>query len=143
MKPGLQVGQLAQIEVSVTPDMVAAFEGTVVHELYSTSSLIHHMEWAARKTILPYLENHEEGMGYHVDVHHTMFTPEGMKVRITATVSAIRETKIECDVEAFNCRGKIAKGVIVQSIVQKSWLENKIKELEVVDSIVREHNSVR
>ncbi len=143
MKTGLQVGQSAQIEVNVTPDMVAAFEGTVVHELYSTSALIHHMELAARKTILPYLENHEEGMGCHVDVHHTMFTPEGMKVRITATVSAIKDTKVECEVEAFNGRGKIAKGIIVQSIVQKSWLEKKIREMEVVDGIVREQHPVR
>lgn len=143
MKPGLQIGQTAEVDITVTPDMVAAFEGQTVHELYSTSNLIHHMEWAARKTILPYLEAHEEGMGYHVDVHHTLLTPKGMRVRVRATVSAIRDTKVECEVEAFNTRGKVAKGIIVQSIVHKSWLQTKIKELEVVDGIVREQNSVR
>lgn len=143
MKPGLQTGHIAEVEITVSPNMVAAFEGRTVHELYSTSSLVHHMEWAARQTILPYLEQHEEGMGYHVDVHHTMFTPVGMKVTIRATVTEIRDNKIECDVEAFNVRGKIAKGKVVQSIVQKSWLENKIREIKVVDGIIREQNPVR
>jgi fluoroacetyl-CoA thioesterase len=124
MKPGLHVG--------------AAFEGEPVHPLYSTSSLVHHMEWAARKTILPFLEPHEEGMGIHVDVHHTMMTPIGMKIKVRATVSEIRDTKIECEVEAFNWRGKLAKGVVVQSIVQKSWLEQKIREMKVVNGIVCE-----
>ena len=140
MKPGLSVGQIAELEIMVTPDMVAAFEGQTVHPLYSTSSLVHHMELAARKTILPYFEDHEEGMGLHVDVHHTMFTPVGMKVKIRAIVSAIRDTKIECEVEAFNWRGKIAKGTVVQSVIQKSWLEQKIREMEVVDGIVREQS---
>lgn len=132
MKPGLEIGQAAEYEVVVAPDMVASFEGKVVHELYSTSALVHHMEYAARKTILPYLEEHEEGMGYHVDVHHTMFTPVGVKVLIRAVVTAIRDTKIECEVEASNWRGKVAKGTIVQSIVQKSWLQTKIREMQVV-----------
>jgi len=133
MKPGLMVGQIAELEITVTPDMVAAFEGQTVHPLYSTSNLVHHMELAARKTILPYLEPHEEGMGSHVEVHHTMFTPVGMNVKVRATVSEIRDTKIACEIEAFNQRGKMAKGVVVQSIIQKSWLEQKIREMEVVD----------
>lgn len=138
MKPGLHVGQTAELEITVTPEMVASFEGKVVHELYSTAALIHHMEWAARRTIVPYLEAHEEGMGYHVDVHHTMFTRVGMNVRIRARVSAIRDSKVECEVEAFNWRGKVAKGIVVQSIIQKSWLKNKMHEMGVVEGIVRE-----
>jgi fluoroacetyl-CoA thioesterase len=134
----MHVGQVSEIEVVVTPEMGAAFEGEPVHPLYSTSSLVHHMEWAARKTILPFLEPHEEGMGIHVDVHHTMMTPIGMKIKVRATVSEIRDTKIECEVEAFNWRGKLAKGVVVQSIVQKSWLEQKIREMKVVNGIVCE-----
>lgn len=138
MKPGLQVGQFAEYELVVSPDMVAAFEGQVVHNLYSTASLVKHLELAARKTIIPYLEKHEEGMGYHVEVHHLMFTPTGMKVKLRATVSAIRDNKIECEVEASTWRGKIARGTVVQSIVQKAWLEQKIREMEVVGGIMRE-----
>ena len=145
MKPGLQIGQSAELEITVTPDMAARFPDEFVHDLYSTSALVHHMEWAARKTIFSYLEPHEEGMGFHIDIHHLMLTPIGMKVTIKATITDIRDHKVECDVEAFNWRGKVAKGVIVQSIVERSWLERKIREMEVVEGIVREqeHRSFR
>jgi predicted thioesterase len=69
-----------------------------------------------------------------------MLTPIGMKVKLRATVSSIRDNKIECEVEASNWRGKVARGTVTQSVIQKSWLEQKIREMEVVDGIVREQS---
>lgn len=138
MKPGLKVGQTSEIEFEVTPKMVAQFKGKVVHELLSTSYLVQELEWAARQTILPYLEAHEEGMGSHVDVHHIMLAPVGITVKVKATVTEIRDNKIECEVEASNFRGKVAKGTVLQAVVDKSWVEKKIAEMEVVEGIVRE-----
>ena len=142
MKAGLTVGQKATVEFMVSHDMFAQFEGAVVHPLLSTSSLVHQMEWAARKTILPYLEAHEEGMGARVDVHHLMPTPSGVNVTVRATVSNVRDNKVECEVEAWHFRGKIARGSVVQAIVEKSWLQNKIKEIEVVEQII-EHTRTK
>jgi len=138
MKPGLEIGQTAEVEISVTTEMRAAFAGEMVHELYATSALVHHMEWVARKLILPYLESHEAGMGCHVEVSHLMLTLPGMKVRLKATVSDLRDSKIVCDVEAFNFRGRIARGTITQAIVEKAWLEKKMKEMAVVRNISQE-----
>lgn len=138
MLPGLKQGQSAELEVTVTDDMLAAFGGEVVHQLYSTSALVHHMEWAARKTILPYLEGHEEGMGSHVEVSHRMLTLPGMKVRLVATVMEVTANKVECEVEAFNSRGKIARGTVVQAIVAKQWLTDKMRELSVIEKIKKE-----
>lgn len=141
MKPGLTKGQTAQIEITTTPDMRAQFGGDTVHDLFSTAALVHHMEWAARKAILPYLEPHEEGMGSHVEVSHLSFTPTGWKVTVRATVTDIRDRKIECEVEAFNSRGKVAKGTITQSIIEKDWLQRKMRELAVIDGIAREQET--
>ena len=135
MKSGLMKGQSAELEITVTPDMEAQFGGQLVHPLYSTSALVHHMEWAARKTILPYLEEHEEGMGSHVEVSHLMLTPTGMNIKIKAVVSDIRDHRIECEVEAFNSRGKVARGTIVQTVVEKKWLEQKVREFTVINGI--------
>jgi predicted thioesterase len=143
MKPGLKKGQTAEIEFTVTPSMFAQFEGKVVHELLSTSTLVHQMEWAARKIILPYLEDHEEGMGARADLHHIMLTPEGVTVHVRAEVTDIRDNKVECDVEASNFRGKVAKGTIVQAIVDRAWLDKKMKEMELVDGIIREQQQVK
>ena len=137
MKPGLKVGQSADVEIAVTSDVLAGFEGETVHELYATSALVHGMEWAARRTILPYLEPQEEGMGCHVEVSHLAMTVPGMKVRIKATIRAVRENKVVCDVEAFNQRGKIAKGTVTQAVVDKSWLDRKVKELALINQLAQ------
>ena len=135
MKPGLEKGQQSQTEVLVSDSMTAGFFGETVHELYSTSHLVNHMEYAARQLILPYLEEDEEGMGVHVEVSHLSFTLPGMKVKFVATVTDIRDNKIVAEVEATNLRTKIARGTITQAIVKKEWLEKKMKELKVLQNI--------
>lgn len=140
MKSGLAIGQTAEFEILVTKDMRAEFVGVAVHELYSTSDLVNHIEWAARKILIPYLESHEEGMVSHVEVSHLTLTVPGMKVRVKAIVSEIRDKKIVCDVEAFNTRGKIARGTVTQSIIEKSWLDKKMKELSIINQLSLQFN---
>ncbi|HEY9686182.1 MAG TPA: thioesterase family protein [Coleofasciculaceae cyanobacterium] len=117
MKPGLQIGHQYEYTLQVREDMQAQFEQTVVHPLYATASMITHMEWAARQHILPYLEEGEEGVGYHVDVRHLKPTPIGAMVRIRSTVSGIEENKVSSLVEAWNETGKIGEGMLVQALV--------------------------
>ena len=138
MKPGLQPGQTAEVEVTVSEEMLASFEGEKVHELYSTSMLVNHMEWVARKLILPYLESGEAGMGSYAEVSHLRLTLPGMKVRLRATVTDIRDNKVICLVEAFNPRGKIARGVITQAVVDRSWLDRKMNEMSAAENPTQE-----
>lgn len=138
MKAGLEIGQTAELEIDVKDEMTARFAGETVHELYSTSYLVHHMEFAARKLILPYLEDHEEGMGCYIEVSHLSFTLPGMKVNLTATVTDIRDNKVIAEVEASNMRGKVARGTVTQAIVEKEWLEKRMKELMVIRNISKE-----
>jgi predicted thioesterase len=141
MKPAIKVGQSAEVEIIVTAAMQAQFNQEVVHSLYSTATLVNHMEWAARKAILPYLDEHEEAMGSMVEVHHLLPTLTNMQVKVIATISNIKDKKVECEVEAFNSRGKIGKGRIVQAIVDKKWLQNKIAEISVVEHIKADQQS--
>ncbi len=138
MKPGLTIGQTATLEVTVTTEMLANFGGENVHHLYATSALVLHMEWVCRKMIEPYIEEHEEGIGYRVKVSHLMPTIPHMTVKLKATIADIKDRKVTCDVEAFNLRGKIARGCVVQAIVEKSWLNHKIKELTLVHHLSKE-----
>ena len=135
MKPGLKTGQIAEIEVEISNAMLANFDGRPVHNLYSTSALVNHMEWVARKVILPFLEEHEEVMNSHVEVSHLTLSLPGMKVRVKASISEIRDKKIVCDIEAFNSRGKIARGSITQSLIEKQWLDRKMKELSIINQL--------
>jgi len=135
MKPGLAIGQTSRSELHVTDDMSVRFDGKLVHELYSTSSLVLHMEQTARKLIVPYLDADEEGMGCHVEVSHLAITLPGMTIEVVATVSDIRDNKIVAEVEASNLRGKIARGTVTQAIIKKQWLDNRMKEMAVLQNI--------
>lgn len=119
MKQGLQLGQTAEVDFVVTPEMFAQFNGVVVHELLSTTTLVHQMEWAARQTILPYLDSDEEGIGAAIKMHHLMPTPVGTKVTVKATVVGLQPRKVECELEARTSQGKIGRGNVVQAIITK------------------------
>ncbi|WP_114571459.1 thioesterase family protein [Exiguobacterium flavidum] len=126
MKPGLSIGQTATVEATVTQDMYAQFEGQVVHPAYSTVSMVYHMEWAARKIILPYLEEDEEGMGGAVSLKHVDMSPLGSRVYVTATLTEIRDNVIVTRVEARNDYGIIGIGEVKQVVLPKPVIHQKL-----------------
>ncbi|MEH7884377.1 thioesterase [Bacillus sp. JJ1609] len=125
MRDGLTAGKSATINVIVTPDMFASFEGKLIHPVYSTVSMVYHMEWVSRQIILPFLEDHEEGMGGAVTVKHIAPCIEGAEVLITATVTDVHANTIITNVKA-ECRGRlVGVGEVKQVILPKT----KITEL--------------
>lgn len=126
MKTGMQVGDSAFVTAKVTPEMFAQFDGEVVHPAYSTVSMVYHMEWAARKIILPYLEDDEEGMGAAVSVKHVAPTTEGSTVTVVATVTNIQNNIIVTKVEARNEEMVIGIGEVKQVILPKKEIQRKM-----------------
>ncbi|MGE8205046.1 thioesterase family protein [Heyndrickxia sp. NPDC080065] len=125
MKEGMEIGQTAMIEFEVTPEMFAGFEGNVVHEAYSTVSMVYHMEWASRKIIFPYLEEHEEGIGGAVNVKHIAPTTAHTKVQVKATLIELKNNIVITKTEAWNEKGLIGQGEVKQVILPKA----KIKQM--------------
>ncbi|RSD21123.1 thioesterase family protein [Mesobacillus subterraneus] len=125
MRDGLKAGHTASIDVIVTPDMFARFEGKLVHPVYSTVSMVYHMEWVSRQIILPYLEDHEEGMGGAVTVKHIAPCIEGAEVKVTATVTDLQGNTVITNVRAESCGRLIGVGEVKQVILPKT----KITEL--------------
>ncbi|BDG31735.1 thioesterase family protein [Parageobacillus thermoglucosidasius] len=131
MKPGMKVGDTAVVETVVTPDMFAQFEGNIVHRAYSTVSMVYHMEWASRKIILPYLEEHEEGMGAAVFVKHIAPTAEGSTVTVTATVTELRDNVVVTKVEAKNEVQVIGIGEVKQVILPKQKIDQMLQKQQL------------
>jgi len=127
MKQGLTKGQTVTIEVKVTPEMFAQFEGRVVHPAYSTVSMIYHMEWASRQIILPFLEEHEEGMGGSVSAKHLLPSPEGAILTITAELSEFKENVIVTDVMVKNGEKLVGTGEVKQVILPKSKIRSLLE----------------
>src|SRR5699024_12126531 len=125
MKQGMDIGRQETIEVRVTEAMFARFEGEVVHPVYSTVAMVYHMEWVSRKIILPFLEEHEEGMGGAVSLKHVSPSPLGSKVILTATLTEHVRGKVITDVKAYNEQGLIGKGEVTQIILPKEVIVEK------------------
>ena len=132
MRPGFQPGIVREVEVVVTDDMRPAFEGVVVHDCYSTWSVAHHFEIAARRVLVDFLEDHEEGVGSHVSVDHIAPCRVGRRVRIRAElteVAAGQRTRVVCDVSAHTGDRLLARGKQIQVVMDKTelcrWIEER------------------
>lgn len=137
MKPGMAPGWTATVEVVVDATMFAAFEGEVVHPVYGTAAMIAHMELAGRRIILPYLEAHEEGVGYEIRARHLAPTVAGMRVIARAMLTEVRCSRVICRVEAHNTRGPIGEGDFTQVIVPQARIARSIAALQAAAQPVR------
>ncbi len=132
MKPTLQIGNTAELTITVTEDMCPAFDGIVVHRVYSTWSMGHHFELAARQVLMDHLEEHEEGIGSHLSIDHLAPTPVGRQVRIIAEAAELAPTTLVCDIKAYHILpdGKeklVGKGKQIQRILPKTTLHKLIQ----------------
>lgn len=128
MRRGLEVGAQAECTVEVTDDMCPAFDGVVVHRVYSTWALGHQMETAARRVLVPYLEAHEEGMGTHLSVDHLSPAPVGCSVRVVAEATEVTEDRLVCEVRAYAGDRLVAQGRQVQRVLPKSVIREIIEK---------------
>ncbi|MGH2403796.1 MAG: thioesterase family protein [bacterium] len=130
MRQGLTPGAEAQVTVTVTDDMLARFEELgLVHPVYSTWTMVRHMELASRKVILPYLEPDEDAVGYSVSVTHTAPTPVGATVTARARLVQVEGNKVTCTVVADNGTATIGEGTTVQIVVAAQALRDRFSRI--------------
>jgi len=126
MRETMKIGCAASHEIVVDESMCPAFDGIIIHRVYSTWSLAHHMEIAARMVLVPHLEGHEEGIGSHLSIDHTSPVPVGHRVRIDATATEVDPTRVVCLIRAYHVRpcGEhlVATGKQVQRVLPRSRL---------------------
>lgn len=130
MKPGLNIGDTYSFSITVTNEMTAQFGGIQVHQLYSTASMITHMEWAARQHILPFLETGEEGVGYHIDIQHKFPVPVGQEMTITSSVTEINGPLIQCAVQATCLHQTAGCGTITQAVINLKDFDARVDSLQ-------------
>lgn len=130
MRPGFEPGITRQLDITVTADMCPAFDCVVVHRVYSTWSVAHHFELAARKVLVDFLEDDEEGIGSHVSVDHLAPCAVGRKVTIRGTLTEVshgRHVKVVCALEAYDGERLLARGTQIQVVMKKEHLQRYIE----------------
>lgn len=126
MKPGLEPGKFAEWTVHVTPAMCPHFDGVLVHPIYATWTLVHHMELTGRKLLAPYLEDHEEAVGAHISVDHRSPAFIGSDLVIRAEAETVGRHKLTCKMSARCGSRTLASGLFVQIIMSKKRLQSII-----------------
>ncbi len=127
MKPSLKVGNTAEVTALVTNGMCPAFDGLIVHRLYSTWSMAHHMELAARKVLTPHLDEDEEGIGSSLSIEHLAPTPVGHTVRVVAEAIEVDATTVVCALTAYDGDRIVGRGRQVQRVLPKRKLKALIE----------------
>ncbi len=143
MKP-IPEGYAATHTLTVTEAMTVDFEQAEpelgkLHNVYATYWLTKHMELVSRKIILPFLEPHEEGIGFEVSVRHLASALPGMKVTLNATFERTEKNRIYARCEAFNELGdKVGEGTTTQVVMDRKRLEAGFAALHERWNVARE-----
>lgn len=130
MRDGLTIGMSETLDITVTSDMFAAFDGEVVHPAYSTASMVKHMEQVSRQLILPYLDDSEESVGTQVSMRHIAPTPKNSNIRYIATLKTFDSRKITTDVAVANRLGIIGEGTVTIAILPKNYMAQQLEKIK-------------
>jgi fluoroacetyl-CoA thioesterase len=115
MNSGFTTGLTHTASYVTTGDMRAR---QLTADVLSTPAMIGLIERTCVELTAPYLGEHEQTVGIHVDVFHTAPTKIGQSVTVAVQVVELRGNKIRFSVAAHNDQGtKIGEGFHRRAII--------------------------
>ncbi len=115
-------GEEAEIEVTVTEEMLVDLGGRRIHPVYATAWMVRHMEEAGRRLVERHLDAGEDATGYSISVTHERPARTGDVLRVAATVTDVDDRSCEARVEARGPAGVIGQGTLVQRYIRAGQL---------------------
>lgn len=129
MEFNLETGITYTAKQIVEPKDTAAQYGSGLVEVFATPAMIALMENAALNTVLPYLGEEHNTVGFEVNIRHIKPTPVGMQVECTATLIETDGKKLVFKLEAKDEEGKIGEGTHIRYIINsKKFMQNLNKK---------------
>ncbi|MBL8809186.1 MAG: enoyl-CoA hydratase/isomerase family protein [Planctomycetaceae bacterium] len=128
MKPGLTLGQRAQLNWTVDASMVITLGSDSRATVFSTPNMILLMERAAREVLRPWLEHGEESVGIDVNIQHLSGAGMGSSVTGVAVVTLIDGRHVQFDVEAWAGDRLLGKGTHRRAVVPVSRLIENLEK---------------
>lgn len=116
------VGEEATLEVTVSEDMLVDILGRRIHPVYSTVSMVKHVEEASRLLIEPHLRDGEDGTGYAVSVVHERPARVGQQLRVVARATRVDDQECESEVEVVGPDGRVGRGTVLQRYIRTGQL---------------------
>jgi predicted thioesterase len=115
-------GEEAEIQVTVTDEMLVDLGGRRIHPVYATAWMVRHMEEAGRELVERHLEPGEDATGYSISLVHEAPARTGDTLRITATATSVDQRACETVVEVRGPRGIIGRGTLIQRYIREGQL---------------------
>lgn len=125
--PGIPIGAKGEYKTMVTTDIAIDFLGREDARVLATPWLIMLLEMTCRNLIKEHVEPGFDSVGTHVDVKHLAATPLGMRVTFHAEVVNVDERRVNCRVEAFDEREKIAEGTHERFVINVERFAGRIQ----------------
>lgn len=110
---------------TVTEEMLAGIMIFGTPMVFSTPSLLLLIEETCYQALEPYYKDGDTSVGLTVDFAHTAPTPIGMEVRCEVRIDNIDGSIITFDVQAYDEKGIICKGMHKRAIVNRAKIEAK------------------
>lgn len=124
LKPGLTYTATQKVRFEDT----AAKYGSGLVEVFATPAMIALMEHASLETVLPFLGEEHNTVGFEVNIRHFKPTPVGMEVKCTATLEEVDGKKLTFHVAAYDEEGKIGEGTHVRYIINSKQFMNNLNK---------------
>lgn len=115
-------GEEAEIEVTVTDEMLVDLGGRRIHPVYATAWMVRHMEEAARVLVERHLGPTEDATGYSISVVHERPARPGDTLKVTATATSADDRESEARVEVRGPDGVVGSGTLVQRYIRAGQL---------------------
>ena len=112
-----RIGKHLSVTVEATEEDTAAAVGNADVEVVATTALILFIEAAASELIEDCCEAGEISVGSAVNVRHLAAAPVGVRIRVTAKVTAVRGRRIDFAVEAQHERRTLMIGTHQRVVV--------------------------
>jgi fluoroacetyl-CoA thioesterase len=126
MKQSLRAGLSKVTQIVVDRERTIGFMGEEAR-VYATPSLVRDIEHTCRDLLLEHSDAGEDSVGMEISVRHTAPTLLGMKVEITATISAVENRKVTFEVSAKDEIEPIGGGTHIRFVVDVGKTRERLK----------------
>ena len=101
------IGKEYSLSFTVQSDMTATLDGTEIHPVCSTVTMVYYAEVAARRVIEPFFETGDQAIGGGINLKHTGMAARGEKVEVNARIISFDGRILVCEIESTVNNGEI------------------------------------
>ena len=94
------IGKEYSLTFIVQSDMTATLDGTEIHPVCSTVTMVYYAELAARRVIEPFFETGDQAIGGGINLRHTGMAALGEEIEVHARIVSFDGRVLICEIES-------------------------------------------